>query len=279
MLYIEFDFHIYPENEIVKEILPSSLVELGFESFTESKKGIKGYIPVNLYTSYTKEKIPNKMLGSDITYSCKDIPEQNWNKEWEDNYYSPIIVSEECVVHSSAHKKFPKVKYDIIINPRLAFGTGYHETTNMLLSEIIKSNLKNKSFLDMGCGTAVLSILASKKGANRIYGIDIDSQACDNAMENCKLNNADIKIFCGGAEKLKEIDKVDFIVANINRNILLKDMSFYADKLKAGGTILFSGFYADDIPYIEEKARTLNLQKVHNTEKNNWVVVRFEKVQ
>jgi ribosomal protein L11 methyltransferase len=275
MDYIEVIFGLEPNEDFVQDVLSAELATVGFESFVASEIGLLAYCPINLFEEQKLQSlIEGFPLDVKISYQAKQIESQNWNEEWEKNYFEPIVISDECVVRSSFHQSVPKVKYDILIDPRMSFGTGHHETTSLMISMMLKMNLKGKSFLDMGCGTAVLAILAAMKGANPVLGIDIDEWAYENSLDNVKLNGFEqIKIQQGGAELLSGLH-FDVVFANINRNILLNDMAAYVACLSVGGELYMSGFYKEDIPVIEKKANELGLKLVSFESKNNWVAVQ-----
>ena len=278
MDYIEIHVKITPINTVINDLLAADLAEIGFESFSECEDGMLAYVSAILYDEDTTKKIiPAEMFGSTLEFSSNNIPGQNWNEEWEKNYFQPIVIGTDCVIHSSFHTNIPEAKYDILIDPKMAFGTGHHETTSLMLEELLKLDVDGKSFLDMGCGTAVLAILASMKGAVHVLGIDIDQWAINNALENIQLNNSPaIEILTGGAELLDFTAPFDIIFANINRNILLADMAAYTAKMVEGSLLFMSGFYETDLPIIREKAESLGLTYVNHNSKNNWVAVRFE---
>jgi len=277
MDYIEIHVKITPINTVINDLLAADLAEIGFESFSECEDGMLAYVSAILYDEDTTKKIiPAEMFGSTLEFSSNNIPGQNWNEEWEKNYFQPIVIGTDCVIHSSFHTNIPEAKYDILIDPKMAFGTGHHETTSLMLEELLKLDVDGKSFLDMGCGTAVLAILASMKGAVHVLGIDIDQWAINNALENIQLNNSPaIEILTGGAELLEFTGSFDILFANINRNILLADMAAYTAKMHEGSLLFMSGFYETDIPVIRSTAESLGLTFLGNTLKNNWVAVRF----
>jgi ribosomal protein L11 methyltransferase len=279
MDYFEIHISISPINLVVNDVIAAQLADLGFESFAECEDGMLAYVASNQYDEdTTRKQIPHEMFGSTLYLSGKRIPGQNWNEEWEKNYFQPIVIGGECVIHSSFHSNIPQATYDILIDPKMAFGTGHHETTSLMLGELLKLDVKGKTFLDMGCGTAVLAILASMKGAIGIWGIDIDEWAINNALENTRLNHtSEITIQLGGAALLENTSDFDVVFANINRNILLADMAQYVDNMKKGSLLYMSGFYENDIPVIREKAETLGLSWQGFVAKNNWVAVHFEK--
>lgn len=279
MNYLEFQFTITPANEINSDILSALLGEIGFESFVTTETGVDAYIQSALFEEdQLNDLITNFPVEATITYNTNEVVAKNWNEEWEKHYFQPIIIEDKCVIHSSFHKDIPQTDYDILIDPKMSFGTGHHETTSLMLTFLLEEDLKGKSFLDMGCGTAVLAILASKKGADPITAIDIDEWATDNAKENIALNHtSNIKILLGDASLLADEAGFDVVFANINRNILLNDMNAYVAKMNEGAHLFMSGFYKQDIPMIEEEANRLGLRLIHFKERNNWVAVKFAK--
>jgi len=278
MDYLEFFFFYSTESSFVGDLLAAELAEIGFESFLEDEQGLKAYIPVEKWDEKRlKEKLASFSFAPGITHSQTYVKGQNWNEEWEKNYFQPIVIGGDCVIHSTFHKNIPDAKYDIVIDPKMSFGTGHHETTSLMIEEILKANLEGKSLLDMGCGTAVLAILAAKRGANPVLAIDIEEWAYNNSLENIAMNNeSQIEVRWGGAELLE--DKFfDVILANINRNILLEDIHKYAACMKSGSELYMSGFYREDIPVIDEEAKKHGLKQLSVNEKNRWVVVRYRK--
>lgn len=280
MHYIEVKFSFNPCEEYIVDVFTTELGDIGFESFVNTAARLDAYIPESLFDeTILTELINNFMLAVEITFSISRIESKNWNEEWEKNFFEPIVIGNECVIHSSFHKNIPKTKYDIVIDPKMAFGTGHHETTSLVINEILNMNVKGKRLLDMGCGTAVLAILGAMRGAKDILAIDIDTWCIENSIENIALNNvADIDVKLGGAELLDHLE-FDIILANINRNILLADMKNYADCLNVGGELYMSGFYVEDIPLIEAEANVNGLKLEYFKEKNNWVVVKTVKYQ
>ena len=279
MEYLEYQFKIDPQSPLVNDVLASELGNLGFESFKDGEGLFLAYIANdNLDRTAIEQSIPKQLYGSALTFTIQMIPDQNWNEAWEKNYFKPIVIGNRCVIHSSFHLDVPVAEFDIVIDPKMAFGTGHHETTSLMLSELLDLDLKGKCFLDMGCGTAVLAILAALKGAQGVCGIDIDEWAVNNAKENIQLNGTpDIEILTGDADLLKSKSTFDFIFANINRNILLHDMAAYVTCMHAGSILFMSGFYESDLPVIREKAESLGLKYHHHQSKNNWVAVQFER--
>ncbi|HOI27130.1 MAG TPA: 50S ribosomal protein L11 methyltransferase [Paludibacteraceae bacterium] len=278
MDYLEFIFRYDTDKDYIGDLLSAALGEIGFESFVKGNEGLTAYVPQNLYNEEAvKSLLASFEYADNIPYESKLIKGQNWNEEWEKHYFQPIIMGNDCVIHSTFHKDIPAATYEILIDPKMSFGTGHHETTSLMLGEVLKADIKGKSLLDMGCGTAVLAILASKRGANPILAIDIDEWAYDNSLENIKLNDVNnIRVMQGGAELLGK-EKFDIILANINRNILLHDMHAYAACMNTGSELFMSGFYKHDIPVIDEEAKKLGLKLISFEEKNLWVAVHYKK--
>tara|TARA_R110000868_G_scaffold21640_7_gene89765 strand:- start:55262 stop:56101 length:840 start_codon:yes stop_codon:yes gene_type:complete len=271
--YIEYTFKVIPLQP-ASDILIAELGEVLFESFVETEDGVLAYIKQEDWSSTILSEIsilenPN----FEIEYVFKEIEQENWNATWEQNF-NPIQVDEKCVVRAPFHEK-PDVEFDIVIEPKMSFGTGHHETTHMMLQHILNENFKGRTVLDMGSGTGVLAILAAMKGAKEIDAIDIDNWCYLNAVENVERNNCThIKVYEGDASLL-EGKKYDIIIANINRNILLNDIPIYAKCLNSNGILFLSGFYSEDIPVISKKCKEVNLQYVSNLERNNWVAVVY----
>lgn len=279
MNYYELNFTYTSEVEtsVINDILAAELGEIGFESFTDSEQGLQAYIAEDRYNpdelKQQLEKFPLEGVG--FHYTSTLIKTQDWNEEWEKNYFKPIRIGQDCIIRASFHEHEPGYTYNIIIDPKMAFGTGNHATTFLMIGEMLKLDLAGKSLLDMGCGTAVLAILARMKGASRVVAIDIDEWAYNNALENIRLNQTeDIQVALGGAERIAEFGQFDIVFANINRNILLQDMAHYKAALKPGGLLFMSGFYTEDIPAIAAACQQNGMKLVSNTEKDNWVAVK-----
>lgn len=278
MKYFEITFTAQPCNEIVTDVLSALIAEIGFESFVECEGGIQAYIQQSLFD---EEALKNVLADfplpdTNITYSIFEPEDKDWNEEWEKNFFQPIVIDNRCVIHSTFHKDYPKAEYDIVINPQMAFGTGHHETTSSILGELLDADLKGKSVLDMGCGTSILAILASMRGADPVTAIDIDDWCVNNSRDNIALNNIhNITVELGDASLLEGRQPFDVIIANINRNILMNDMVAYTNCMHSGSEIYMSGFYVEDIPVLREKAESLGLEFVHHREKNNWAAVKF----
>lgn len=278
MKYFEVTFTAQPCNEIVTDVLSALAGEIGFESFVECEGGVQAYIQQSLFDENAlKEMLANfPVPDTKITYTITEPEDKDWNEEWEKNFFQPIVIDNRCVIHSTFHHDYPHAEYDIVINPQMAFGTGHHETTSSILGELLDADLKGKSVLDMGCGTSILAILASMRGADPVTAIDIDDWCVNNSRDNIVLNHiSNITVELGDASLLKGRKPFDIIIANINRNILLNDMATYATCMHKGSELYMSGFYVEDIPAIREKAESLGMTFVHHREKNRWVAVKF----
>lgn len=279
MNYNEVVLTVSPFSETATDLIAAILGEIGYESFVVENEIMKAYVGEKLFDrAALDEALTDFPMEVEISYVVNEIEQKNWNEEWEKNYFKPIVIGQECVIHSTFHTDIPAAKYDILIDPKMAFGTGHHETTSQILQEILDFDFTGKSILDMGCGTAVLAILAVMKGASPARAIDIDDWVCDNAVENVKLNNVDnVLVECGDASLLEDGRTYDVIFANINRNILLNDLNAYAKCMHSGSVIFMSGFYVEDIPAIREEAEKHGLVFEHHREKNRWVAVKFVK--
>ena len=278
--YTRVRFTVTPNEEAANDVLAALLAEVGFESFVNEDNGMSAYVPQALYDAESIAAVVAgfPLPGFAITYQSELIEGEDWNAEWEKNYFQPIVLGEDCVIHSTFHKDIPKARYDILIDPKMAFGTGYHQTTCHMLRAILASDMNGKSVLDMGCGTALLAILASKHGAAKVVAIDIDEFAYENAKENTVLNGTpDIEVRLGGADAIKESDSFDFVIANINRNILLMDMANYVRCMHPGSQLFISGFYTDDMDILKEEAARHGLEYIDYAEDNRWAMMKFVK--
>ncbi len=274
-IYLGYHFIVEPK-ELGSEILVAELGELPFESFVESEFGLTAYIQKELWNATILDDL--FVLQSpefNISFTIEEIEQVNWNEEWEKNF-EPIEVDGMCHVRAPFHPK-TAAKYDIVIEPKMSFGTGHHETTHMMIQHLLRLDVQGKKTLDMGCGTAILAILAEMKGAQPIDAIDIDNWCYLNSIENATRNNCQhITVYEGDASILVD-QRYELIIANINRNILLADMQAYANCLVSGGTLLLSGFYVEDIPFLEASCTENGMQFVSQLQRNNWVSLEFEK--
>lgn len=271
--YLGYHFKVEPK-ELGSEILVAELGEKPFESFIETEFGVTAYIQKALWTEDVLEDI--FILTSPeftVSYTIEEIEQVNWNEEWEKNFEA-IDVDGICHVRAPFHEK-TDAQYDIVIEPKMSFGTGHHETTHMMIQHLLETDVAGKKTLDMGCGTAILAILAEMKGAQPIDAIDIDNWCYLNSIENAERNNCQhITVYEGDAALLAGRN-YDVIIANINRNILLEDMQQYVDCLNPGGTLFLSGFYEEDIPVIDASCTEKGLTYVKKHQKNNWVALKY----
>jgi ribosomal protein L11 methyltransferase len=274
MIYISYDFLVEPK-EPASEILIAELGYAGFESFVDTDFGFKAFIQKEEWNATILDTI--FVLNNDefdITFTIEEIAQTNWNKEWEKNF-NPIQVDDLVSIRAPFHEN-PNLEYDIVIEPKMSFGTGHHETTHMMVQHLNKLDLKGKKTLDMGCGTGILAIFAEMKGAKPLDAIDIDNWCYLNSLENIERNNCEhISVYEGDATLLKD-KKYDVIIANINRNILLNDIAIYTNCLNEKGTLLLSGFYKEDIPVIEKEISKYNFKVDLILERNNWVALKCE---
>jgi ribosomal protein L11 methyltransferase len=276
MDYIEIDFTISPIEE-GGEILIAQLSEAGFESFVNTDKGFLAYIPATLFDKAKMATIPliqDKQTYS-IEYKINEIPAQNWNALWESNFEA-VVIAGRCYVKAPFHPSKPEYEFELIIEPKMSFGTAHHETTSQVIQLMLDMDLKGKTLLDMGCGTGILAILAYKKGAKDIVAIDNDDWAFENTKENIERNKVVIKAMLGDATLIANM-KFDVIIANINRNILLNDINAYAKSLNEKGILMMSGFYEDDLPIIKKTSEENGLKYQRHLVNNNWVAVSFFK--
>ncbi len=271
--YIGYHFSVEPK-ELGSEILIAELGETAFESFIETENGLSAYVQKELWNENILDDI--QILHSEeftISYTIEEIEQVNWNEEWEKNF-EPIDIDGICQIRAPFHEK-NDAKYDIVIEPKMSFGTGHHETTFMMAQHLLETDVTGMKALDMGCGTAILAILAEMRGAQPIDAIDIDNWCYLNSIENAERNNCKhITVYEGDASLLVD-QKYDLIIANINRNILLNDMQAYVNCLNKGGLLLLSGFYEEDIPFIDASCTEKGLTYVKKFQKNNWVSLKY----
>lgn len=278
--YIEARFQVDPCDEIATDVLAAILCENGYESFVPDETGLTAYVKKELFDSdVLTDVISTFPMDNKITLSYEIIEGQDWNSEWEKNYFQPIVVGDKCVIHSSFHNDVPSAEYDIVIDPKMAFGTGHHATTSLIIRQLLEMDLKDKDVMDMGTGTGILAILCAMRGAKNVSAIEIDEFAYVNAVENVRLNGVpQINVHHGDAALLKEENIVDVFIANINRNIITNDIDSYADNLKLEGLMLLSGFYEEDIPVIMEKAKILGLEYKSHSVQDRWSCLILEKM-
>lgn len=263
------------------DVMASLLCDIGYESFSPDESGMTAFVRAEAFDwDALNEAIDGFPFGGfSIKCSMKTIEGQDWNHEWEKNYFKPIVVGNDCVIHSSFHTDIPACTYDIVIDPKMAFGTGHHATTSLIIERLLAMNLEGKSVIDMGTGTGILAILAAMRGASPVTAIEIDPAAEINARENVGLNgHSEIDVRLGDATLLAGLS-AELFIANINRNIITADLGAYAGALLPGGTMLLSGFYEEDIPVIMATALPLGLRRVTHTVKgDNWTCLELQKV-
>ena len=268
MEYIEFRFNDIPEYK--QDLLIFQLADAGFESFSQDADQLLAYIPVALYDA---EKV--KSVLGEFPFPCtfETIPDQNWNREWEKNF-SPVDIGGICYIRAPFHPAIKDYRYEIIIEPKMSFGTAHHETTSQMIELMLQLDLRGKKVLDMGCGTGILAILAEMMGASEILAVDNDEWAYNNSLENTEKNGSErITVVRGGIEEI--IGQFDLIIANINRNVLLEQIPVYYKSLVPGGFLLMSGFYQEDLPVILEKASECGFNHEMNISKNRWIAMKL----
>ncbi|UCH14317.1 MAG: 50S ribosomal protein L11 methyltransferase [Bacteroidales bacterium] len=278
MEYKALYFRIDEISDSAREIIIARLYNIGFEGFLETEDGVVGYIPVIIYDKINTEEINfyNNPDFKDIAIEEEFIIEKNWNELWEKSY-NPVVIDNKCIIKTSFHKNTPKHKYEIFIDPKMSFGTGHHETTALMIKEILDTGLKGKKVLDMGCGTGVLAIMASKKGASDITAIDINDWAHKNTIENLKTNNTtNVHVYKGDVSLIAG-KTYDIILANIHLNVLLDDIKYYQHSLNTEGLLILSGIYKSDLNKIKKECFKYSLKYISFKEKNNWVSVKFKK--
>ncbi|MDY3315942.1 50S ribosomal protein L11 methyltransferase [Riemerella anatipestifer] len=273
--YLEFKFTITPLQPW-SEILMAELIHIGFDSFTEETNGILAYIPKNdLNEDAIKSLYIFEQEGVEIDYTYTEMPNINWNEEWEKNF-SPINVEDKVYIRAEFHEPQP-LDYEIIIQPKMSFGTGHHATTYLMIQQMLEMDFQGKKVLDMGCGTSVLAIFAKLKGAGDTLAIDIDPWSVENSKENAERNQVSLRIEEGTAENLGQ-EKFDIILANINRNILISDIPIYVSVLEKGGQLLLSGLCFFDVEDIMEVCTAQNLTLNKKVQREEWVSLLLEKL-
>lgn len=267
-------------TEDITDLAAAYLADAGFESFEPDSTGLTAYIKREAGdgVKIAEESLSDFPMESDFKITGEVIEGEDWNEEWEKNYFKPILIEGRCVIHSTFHREVPEAEYDIVIDPKMAFGTGHHDTTSQMVKHILDLPLQGKSVIDMGTGTGILGILAAMRGAERVIGIEIDEAAYENAKENVTLNGVKMELIHGDATALSGLEPADYLFANINRNIILGDIDRYAGRLKNGGEMLLSGFYDTDIAMIAEAASRYNLrEETRLVSDARWVALRLIK--
>lgn len=282
MKYKEVIFNIQPYAEAYSDILSAILAEVGFESFIPSENGLTAYIQKDQADIEKLGKTINEfpIQGVYINYEILDAEYKDWNEVWEEEGFHPIIIDDRIVIHDVKHSDVPNLPYDIVISPKLAFGTGSHQTTRLILRELLRLDLKGKKVIDAGTGTGILSIMCIKKGASEVFAYDIDEWSIDNTLDNLLLNaiHNEVRVELGDSSVLDKTNNADLIIANINRNILLNDIESFGLKLDVKGLLLISGFYTEDAPLLIEAAQKQRLQFVKKECDDNWCMLLLEKI-
>ncbi len=256
----------------------AELAEVGFDSFVDTPEGLNAYTGADTFDESLVQEIVQRYASlTPVTYSFSTLPRQNWNEEWEKNY-QPIFIGNQCVVRASFHQTAEKFPYEIIINPKMSFGTGHHETTALMLEMQLEVDHRQKRVLDVGSGTGILAVMACKRGAVQIDAFDIEEWAVENAKENSQLNQCpSIRIQQGTIDEVELPGQYDIILANINRNVLLREIPRYAGKISSGGLLLLSGFYDQDVADLLKVATEYQLSQTAQKTKHNWAALRFQK--
>ena len=284
MKYYEVKFSIQPFSQDASDILAAMAGEAGFETFEETEGGLKGYVQQALFDQEALDQAIQffPMDGIEIIYNVEEAEDKDWNEQWEQEGFDPIVIADgQMVIHDGRHLPNSQLstlhsQLSIEIDAHLAFGTGTHETTQMVCAALLKESLKDKNLLDAGCGTGILGIAALKLGAKNVTAYDIDEWSADNTRHNAVINQVDehLKVMCGDASLLDAIpDRFDYVVANINRNILLQDMPRFRQVMKPQAILILSGFYTEDIPLLEEKGKELGMVLEKQWENNNWACI------
>lgn len=280
MNYFKVRFECAPCSEDITDLLAAFLADAGYESFEPDTTGVTAYVQDDKFSECAIEEIVSDFpMECSIRWDKEFVESCNWNQEWEKHYFQPIVIADECVVHSSFHKDVPSARYDILIDPKMAFGTGHHATTSQMMRYILDlEDIQDKDVIDMGTGTGILAILCKMRGARNVTGIEIDPGAYENAIENAELNHSEVSFICGDASALLHLEAADIFLANINRNVITDDIARYAEKIKSGGILLLSGFYTADIPIVLSAATPLGFRLDKSSEEgDHWAAIRLVK--
>ncbi len=280
MKYYEVEFIIKPYKEDFADVVSALIADIGFETFEPTETGVKAYIQQSLWEKDALDQIVVNFPCPDVSieYSLHEAPDEDWNQTWEEEGFKPILIDGLICIHDVHHTDTPKVKYDIKIHPKQAFGTGSHQTTRMILRQMAEMELSGKRIVDAGTGTGILSIMAHQMGACDITAYDIDEWSVENTRANCELNGItnNIRILLGDSSVIASMKEVDLLIANINRNILLQDMPVFCNVLRKGGQLLISGFYVHDIPVLEAYATTMHANIKAMQKDEEWAMLLLE---
>ena len=274
MDYIELQF-VLKERVPIIDIFIQEISDIGFDAFEEKLTTLSAYVPLSIYSEERLKSLVDKYSSYITSFKLIDHPYENWNKKWESSF-QPIIINEQCEVRASFHKPSNK-KFDIIINPEMSFGTGHHETTRLMAKDLFKHDLKNKTILDFGSGTAILSILAEKLGADEVHALEIDEKVNKNAVNNLSINNCKIiQLINGDGDSIPNM-KYDFLLVNINRNTIVKEFANFSRAMKKNSIVLFSGFFESDIDYIKDLSIESGLKILYSDLENQWALLVMKK--
>lgn len=304
MKYLEFTFTLSPDSEAAEDVLAAVLADIGFESFVRTAEldrpairrtddpeqpviadaaeaGVfKAYIQQALYDADALAEVIDSYPLPDvkISFELQEAEDKNWNEEWEKHYFQPLVIGTRCVVAGTFHKDVPRADYNILINPQMSFGTGHHATTSQMIGRLLDDDVTGLDVLDMGCGTGILAILARMRGAAHCTAIDNDEWCVKNTLENIALNHVtNIDVQLGDATSLAAVGPFDLVIANINRNILLRDLALYVPRMRSGAYIYMSGFYVSDVPKLRAHAESLGLTFVDLRSQDDWACVKMQK--
>lgn len=295
MRYYEVRCTLNPFSETAADLLSASLSEIGFEAFTVTEEGLTAYIQQSVWDeSLMRQAVQDFFMpGVSIEYTYTEAPDEDWNQVWEEEGFQPVIVGEDVVVHDVKHTNVPQARYDILITPRLAFGTGSHQTTRLILRTLAGMDLEGKSLIDAGTGTGILAIMGIKRGAAHVFAYDIDEWSVENTKDNLllnhiynvelgikkeelRINGGAVEVVCGDSSVLEDQPQADLLIANINRNILLADLPRFAKAVKAGGRMILSGFYLSDVPVLKEAAEQQGFTLIETKSEEGWAMLLFE---
>lgn len=277
--YYALRLDVEPCSADATDLLAYLLGEAGYESFVPDEHGLTAYVRADQFSDdAVRAALDEFPFQAIVTASSELVEGRDWNAEWEQNYFKPIVIAGRCVVHSSFHTDIPAAPYDIVIDPKMAFGTGHHSTTSLILTRLLDIDLQGRAVIDIGTGTGILAILAAMRGAAPVAGIEIDRFAWENACDNVRLNShPEIAMLCGDASLLDALPQADIVLANINRNVILADIQRYAAAMRPGATLLLSGFYTADCPMVEEAATAAGLTPAGHTSHADWACVELHK--
>lgn len=283
MKYFELHFHVTPCSEAATDILAALLAEVGCEAFVPDADGLVAYVQQSFYDEAAVSDVVAAFPLPDtaVSFTCQEAPDCDWNATWEAEGFEPIALGEAMVIHDDRHTNYPSARIEITIHPQQAFGTGTHQTTRMILAQLLELSLEGANVIDAGCGTGILGIAAMKLGAKHVWAYDIDEWSVRNAQENFGRNFPSpppVTILHGDSSLLKDAPKADVVLANINRNILLADMPAFVRSMKPGGRLILSGFLADDVSMLEERASTLGLVLSSRRHDGDWQMLQFQQI-